>query len=228
MPEIHIRLVEDRDLAVLHARAELPRRLRVGVLRGLDDDEVRQERAHVQGRVHLRGRLPTPVLRPSHVHGVQPDGRGVDGAQGALPEAVREAGVVAARGHEPGELPLKGLVDGPEQLLGHVGAARHVRVRQAVPARRRAVPYLGKGPRVVAQGVADVVQAQGMGQVGVQHGHHMAVGAEGARLDFMLDCKIFNDSVGNKTCNLGKNGHCTFLRVHGVSCGCLVGFHKMP
>jgi len=30
--------------------------------------------------------------------------------------------------------------------------------------------------------VTDVVQAQGMGQMNVQHGHDMAVGAEGAGL----------------------------------------------
>ena len=101
-------------------------------------------------------------------------------------------------------------------------------MRQPVAARRRAVPDLREGPGVVAEAVAYVVQAQRMGQVGVQHGYHMAVGAEGARLDFVLEGKIFNDSVGDKTCNLGKNGHCILLRVHGVSCGCLVGFHKMP
>lgn len=98
-------------------------------------------------------------------------------------------------------------------------------MRQAVAAWRSAVPYLGERPRVVAQAAADVVQAKRMGQVGVQHGHHMAVGAEGTRLDFVLAGKVFDDSVRYPSCNLRKNGQIMFLRVHGISCGCLIGFH---
>ena len=64
-----------------------------------------------------------------------------------------------------------------------------------------------------------------MGQVGVQHGHHMAVGAEGTRLDFVLAGKVCDDSVRYPSCNLRKNGHIIFLRVYGISCGRLIGFH---
>ncbi len=67
-----------------------------------------------------------------------------------------------------------------------------------------------------------------MDQVGVQHGHHMAVGAEEACLDFVLQDEIFHDSVGDKTCNLRKNGHCNLLRVHVAFYRCLLGCHKMP
>lgn len=92
---------------------------------------------------------------------------------------------------------------------------------EAVP---RAVAYLSERSCVVAEVVADVVQAQ---QVRVQHGQHVAEGAEGAGLDFQLGGQIVDDSVGYPACNLRKNGHSMFLRGHDVSCGCLVGFHKM-
>ena len=65
---------------------------------------------------------------------------------------------------------------------------------QTIPARRRAVPYLRQRPRVVAKTVADVIQTQGMGQMCVEHGDHMAVGAKGTRLDYILAGKIFYNS----------------------------------
>ncbi len=94
----------------------------------------------------------------------------------------------------------KGFIDLPKPLPDHVRAARLVRMGQVVAAWRRAVAYLGERPRVVAQAVADVVQVQGMGQVDVQHGHHMAVGAEGARLDFVRTGRILDNSVRYPTC----------------------------
>ena len=60
----------------------------------LDNDEIRQEGAHVQGRVHLGGRLLAPVLRPAHAEGRQLDGCGVNGANGALSETVGKPGIV--------------------------------------------------------------------------------------------------------------------------------------
>ena len=72
--------------------------------------------------------------------------------------------IIPARREKLRVLFCKGSIDPPEQLLGHVRVARLVRMRQAVAAWRSAVPYLGERPRVVVQAVADVVQAQGMGQ----------------------------------------------------------------
>ena len=85
--------------------------------------------------------------------------------------------------------------------------------------------FLGKRTSVIVQAVEDIVQVQGMGQMGVQHGDHMAVGAEGTRLNLVLAGKVLDYFIRNSACNLGKNGHSMFLRVHGISFGCLVGFH---
>ncbi len=43
---------------------------------------------------------------------------------------------------------------------------------------------------MIVQAVADVIQAQEMGQMGVQHGDHMDVGAEGTHLDLVLAGKV--------------------------------------
>ena len=78
-----------------------------------------------------------------------------------------------------------------------------------------------RGISVVVQAVADVVQAQRAGQVRIQHGHHMAAGAEGTCLNYVLAGKIFDDSVRFPSCYLRKNDHSMLLQIHGISCGCL-------
>ena len=81
---------------------------------------------------------------------------------GAFPETVREAGKVAVRGHDPGTS-FQATRRWFETALRLVGVVCHIRVRQTVLARQCAVPYLKKVIRMVAQTVADVVQAQRMG-----------------------------------------------------------------
>lgn len=66
------------------------------IVGAFDNDEVRQERTHVQGRVHLCGGLLAPVLRPAHAEGGQLDGGGIDGADGPPPEPVWKPGIVPA------------------------------------------------------------------------------------------------------------------------------------
>ena len=51
-----------------------------------------------------------------------------------------------------------------------------------------------------------------MGQMAVQHGHNVAVGAEGARLDSVLAGKVFDYFIGYPACNLRKDGHSMFLQ----------------
>lgn len=62
-----------------------------------------------------------------------------------------------------------------------------------------------KGTSMVTQSVANVIQVQRMVQMGVQHGNDMTVGAKELCLDFVLVCKVFDDSIGNPPCNLHKN-----------------------
>ena len=84
------------------------------IVGAFDNDEVRREGTHVQSRVHLGGFLLASVLRPAHAEGGQLDGGGIDGADGPLPEPVREPGVVPAGGQELGILFRGRFVDLPE------------------------------------------------------------------------------------------------------------------
>ena len=88
---------------------------------------------------------------------------------------------------------LKGFVYLPEQFLRHGRVACLVPMGKAVPARRRASPNLRKSAGMFAKPVAYVVQAQPMGQMGVQHGDHMAVSTEGTRLYPILPGKVSYD-----------------------------------
>ena len=73
----------------------------------------------------------------------------------------------------------------------------------------------------------DVVQAQRVGQMGIDHGNDMACGAERPGLAPVLPGKVFDDSVRYPACNLGENGHCMPCRCHGLSYGCMVAAIKM-
>ena len=74
---------------------------------------------------------------------------------------------------------------------------------------------------MVGKAVANVVQAQRMGQMGIGHGNDMACGAERTGLDPVLPGKVFDDSVRYPACNLGENGHCMPCRCPMVVCGSL-------
>ena len=100
-------------------------------------------------------------------------------------------------------------------------------MREAVAAWRSAAADLLQSAGVVGKAVADVVQAQRVGQMGIAHGNDMACGAERPGLAPVLPGKVFDDSVRYPACNLGENGHCMPCRCHGLSYGCMVAAIKM-
>ena len=104
---------------------------------------------------------------------------------------------------------------------GHVRVAGFVGVREAVAAWRSAVAELFQCSGMVGKAVADVVQAQRVDQMGIEHGNDMACGAERTGLDPVLPGKVFDDSVRYPACNLGENGHNMLCRCHGVFYGCV-------
>ena len=93
--------------------------------------------------MHFRSRLLLAVPGPVQALGYQLYGGGVNDVDGAL-EAVRKAGILAASVYERGMLCLYVSECAPEQLLRHCRVSRGVGVRQAVSARRGAVPALGQ------------------------------------------------------------------------------------
>jgi len=73
---------------------------------------------------------------------------------------------------------LKPRLDFPEELLSHVGVADFVGMGKAVAARRGACAQGDQKAAVVPKGVADVIQADRIGRLGIHEQNHMAGGAE--------------------------------------------------
>ncbi len=90
------------------------------------------------------------------------------------------------QGNDPRKMLLKGFVDGPEQLIGHV--AQRIMFACDRPLRLGGIQshICKRDPAWLWRAIAYVAQAQRISQMGVQHGHYMAVGIEGARLDIMF------------------------------------------
>ncbi len=81
-------------------------------------------------------------------------------------------------------------------------------MREAIAAWRSAVAELLQRSGMVGKAVADVVQAQCMGKMGIGHGHHVSCCIDQADSARLLTGKVFYDSVRYPACNLGENGHC--------------------
>ena len=193
-----------------------PGTFRVRAMGAPGKDKV-AERVHYQGRVHPGRDLLPPVHHPSHAEGPQLYGRRADVAYGALPELVWNSWTVPAGGLEFGMPPGHGIVYGPNQLLDHVRTAVPVGVRQAIAACRSATAVLLQGAGVAGQAVADVVQAQCMGEMPIDHRHDVAGRAGRANLDPVLSGEVLNDSVRYPACNLDDDGHSMLLRRRGIS-----------
>ena len=94
-------------------------------------------------------------------------------------------------------------------------------MREAIAAWRSAVAELLQRSGMVGKAVADVVQAQRMGQMGIGHGHHVSCCIEQADSARLLTGKVFYDSVRYPACNLDENGHCMLCQCPMVVCGSL-------
>ena len=63
--------------------------------------------------------------------------------------------------------------DGIEEVLGHLGGAFAVGGREGVLAGRGRAAHRREWSRMQTQGVADIVEADGVGELGVEQAHHM-------------------------------------------------------
>ena len=197
--------VEDDDLPGADAGADLAGTGRVIVAGGVDDGEARQEALEVQPEVALGGGLAPPVLGPIQTRGNELNGGGVDHMDDAL-EATGQAFEAS-----PGtELRLDRLQMGkhrPEELLGHRRVAMLVSVRESVAAGRGGAPDTRQPADMVAQGVAHVVEADRVGQLGVEHGDHVATSREGPGLGLHpAGLRQFSDEMaGDEIAKLGQD-----------------------
>lgn len=170
--EVHVGLVEDGDLTGLQpgAQRQSPCVVLMGSL--LDNGEGGKEALEVEPQVHLGGRFATPVPGPVHTVGHQGNGGGVHCVNGSL-EAVWQT-PVAARRAKAGSKLLEMLEHFPEKLLHHVAVAVPVGVRKGVSARRYRSPNGSEFGRMMPQGVTDIVESDGMGQLREKQTHDMA------------------------------------------------------
>jgi hypothetical protein len=96
------------------------------------------------------------------------------------PETTRQAFTPASSG-KAGRQRLEVLEHRPEQPFGECRVAMFIGVGKVIAARRGCPAQGRKRPAVQSQGVADVIEAKRMGQLGKQHADHMTPGAEGSR-----------------------------------------------
>jgi len=178
MGAVEIRTVKDHDLAGPYAGAQLPGPGVIMIARGVDDGEAWQEALQVEPQVALSRRLAAAMLGPVHAGGDQLNGRRVDYVDHPA-EAVGEASPARAKARLDR---LQMGQDLPKEPLGHGGVPDLVGVGKAIAARWCGAADPGKPALVVAKCIADVVEADGVGQLGVEHGHDVAPGAEGTGL----------------------------------------------
>ena len=95
----------------------------------------------------------------------------------------------------------------PEQLLGHAGLAHAVGMRQGVGTGTSSPSNRRKRAAKKFERIANVVEAQRMSQLRIEHCHYMAPGREGARL--LVHTSLlghFADQEGrNKIANLAQD-----------------------
>ena len=213
--EVDVCLVEDDDLTGTDIRAQFRRFGRVVRLRRLDQRETRQECLQVQPHVALRGRLAPPVLGPVHAVGHQLDGRRVNHVDHTF-EASRKADVLAPHA-EGGGLAPQVLQRRPEQLLGHIGVALAVGVRQSIAARGDGPTDSAQRTAVGAQVIAEVVETERVGQLRMDQSNHMAPGSERPTLlVHAVLARELRDLVGrDQFDNLPQDGHVTLGWLHG-------------
>src|SRR5690606_9480686 len=169
--EVNVRFVEDDDFPWFDARAQLARPEVVVLAGGVDDGKARQEALEVEADVALGGGFAAPVPGPVHAPGDQLDGCGIDDVNGAF-EAEGEAWATTAT--ELRNEPLEVVEHRPEEGLGHGRIAFAIGMREAVLARRSGPADGSERAGSKAEGIGNVVESQGVGQLREQQADDVA------------------------------------------------------
>jgi len=170
----------------------------------VDEDEQWQEALEVEPHVAFGGGLAAAVLGPVHAGGHQLDRCGVDDVDGFAKAVERPLGALGT-GKARGEV-FEGLEHGPEELLGELGAAVFSGMGEAVSARRGGPADRRKRAAVNPQGVAHIVESDGVGELGIEHGHNMAPGREAAAelVDTGLPGQLGDKALRNEIAKLAQ------------------------
>lgn len=224
MVEVHIRLVEDDDFARVDIGAKLARPLGFMLGGGIHDGAAGQEGLQVEAEMALGGGLAPTMFGPVQGTGHQLDGGGVHDMNEALEAEGKLGAAVAAEGRLQG---LQMSQHGPEELFGHFRVAGAIGVGQRVFRRSRGGAQRRQWSGVKAQRVADVVEAEAVGQLGVKQTEDVAPGSELAPLIFHagLPRQLGHQMRRNEVANLAQQGELAggwlgggFL-FHALPCG---------
>ena len=224
MGEVHISLVKDDNLPGPHARAHFAGAQAFVFAGGVHEGEARQEGLQVEPEMALGGGLAAAMFGPVQTAGDQLDGGGVHQMNHPLEaEGKPRAAIPAKAGVEFFQM----AQDGVEEVLGHLGGAFAVGGGERILAGRGRATHRRERPRMQAQGVADIVEADGMGQLGVEQAHHMTPRRErpGAFDDASIPRQFGHQMCRNKIAELVQEREaaarwlvrCGFI--HPLPCG---------
>jgi len=170
--EVHIGLVENDNLAGLHARTDLSGSLGIVVAGGVNQGESGQEALEVEPHVALGCRLAPPVLGPVHAFGDQFNGCGIHNVDRPA-KPVRHTSATPSASKFRRER-LKMREHGPEKLLRQHRLALLARMGESVAARRGRSANCRERTAMKPQCVTHVIEADRVSQLRVEHRDHMA------------------------------------------------------
>jgi hypothetical protein len=202
MADIDISLVKYDDFAGFDPGAQFPRLLGVVVPGGIDNGKARQETLQVQPQVAFGRRLATSVFGPVQAGGDQWNCRGIHQMNRPL-ELPRKA-FACLPADETRRQDSQMLQHRPEKLFGHLGWAHLVGVGEGVAIGRGGTTQTGKWSRMQPQRVADIIESDAVGELGIQQRDQITPGTE--RAGFILNPgrprQLGNEKVGNEVAHL--------------------------
>jgi len=179
MGEVHIRFVEDDDFTRLHTGAKLSGPDGVMFGGGVNNGAAGQEGLEIEPDMAFGGGLAAAMFGP--VQGTRHQlngGRVHDMNEPFETEGELRAPVTA----EAGLHSLQMFQHRPEEPLGHLRIASAVGVGKGVFGRRRGTPHRRQRTGVKSQRVTHVVEAEAVGDLGVEQADNMAPRTERAGL----------------------------------------------
>ena len=222
--KVHIGFVEDDNLAGRHVGAQFMRSAVVVLTGGVHDDKAGQEGLEIEPHMTFRGGLTAAMLGPIHTPCHQLNGGRVHDMNQAL-EAKGE--LRPAAGAEARMQLLQMLEHGPKQLFRQLRVPLAVGVGERVLAGRRGPTNRRQRSRMQVQRITDIVETQGVGQLGVEQTQNMTPRTKrpGVGVHPGGSGQLRYQMVGNQIAELSQECEttarwlvgCGFM--HGLPCG---------
>jgi len=170
MGEVYVSLVKDDNLPGPNARAHFAGAEAFVFAGGVHEGEARQEGLQVEPEMALGGRLAAAMFGPVQAAGDQLDGGGIYQVDHAFEAEGKPRSAVPAK---TGVEFLQMAEDGIEKVLSHLSGAFTVGSGECIFAGRIRATHCRERSRMQTQGIADIVEPDGMGQLGIEQTHDM-------------------------------------------------------